>query len=305
MSKLGCLTLRHLFQLGDFFDIHFQKQDIAMLDAADDIPYINDGDRAHLLDVYRLKDNTADAPTIINIHGGGLFAAYKEVSRSFNYRWAKRGYNVISLSYRRLPDVFVIDQIHDIFAALRYVHDHAGDLRLNLHDVFLTGDSAGALLSLFTLSIENSEDLQHVFGVQPSGIRFKAANAISIMLDTVRDGILGTIKDNLLCDTDKDKPFAQYIQNPSLLIEKAKLPPLFLVTSAEDLIRDDTLKYKGLLDEAGVETRLIDEPKGKTHKLVHVFPVKYSAYEESERISGSVNDFFREMMRRDDQSQND
>ena len=40
MSKLGCLALRHLFQLGDFFDIHFQKQDISMLDASYDVPYL-------------------------------------------------------------------------------------------------------------------------------------------------------------------------------------------------------------------------------------------------------------------------
>ena len=66
MSKLGCLALRHLFQLGDFFDIHFQKQDISMLDASYDVPYLGDGDRGHLLDVYRLKGKTADAPTIIN-----------------------------------------------------------------------------------------------------------------------------------------------------------------------------------------------------------------------------------------------
>ena len=303
MSKSGCLALRHLFQLGDFFDIHFQKQDISMLDATCDVPYLDDGDRGHLLDVYRLKDSTG-VPTVINIHGGGLFAAYKEVSRSFNYRWAKRGYNVVSLSYRRLPDVFVIDQIRDIFAALRYVRGHADELGLDLEHVFLTGDSAGALLSLFTLSIESSDELQQIFGVEPSGIRFKAANAISIMLDTVRGSILGTIKDNLLRDTDKDKPFAAYIQNPSLLIDKATLPPLFLVTSAEDLIRDDTLKYKKLLDKAGVENRLVDEPKGQTHKLVHVFPVKYSAYEESERISGQVSDFFREVLSRETQSQN-
>lgn len=99
-------------------------------------------------------------------------------------------------------------------------------------------------------------------------------------------------------------PLVPYIQNPSLLIGKAILPLLFLVTSAEDLIRDDTLKYKKLLDNAGVENRLIDEPKGKTHKLVHVFPVKYSAYEESERISGQVSDFFREVLNREAQSQN-
>lgn len=296
MSKIGCLVLRHLFQLGDFFDIRFQKQDISSLRVRSDIPYIPDGNHGHLLDIYGPKDADENTPTVVNIHGGGLFAAYKEVARSFNYRWAKRGYNVVALSYRRLPDVTLIDQLRDVFAALSFVREHANDFGLNMKYVFLTGDSAGALLSLFALAINNSEALQDAFSLAPHGIDFKAANAISIMLDTVRGGVLGTIGDNILSAEDRDKPFAKYVKDPARMIPETTLPPLFLVTSEEDLLRNDTLKYKTLLDAAGVPNRLIDEPKGKTHKLVHVFPVKYSAYEESERISTEVHAFFRSTM---------
>ena len=81
------------------------------------------------------------------------------------------------------------DQLRDVFAALIYVREHAAELGLNMENVFLTGDSAGALLSLFALAINNSEALQDAFGLAPHGIVFKAANAISIMLDTVRNDI--------------------------------------------------------------------------------------------------------------------
>lgn len=299
MSGFGCLALRYLFQFGDFFDIHFQKQDISSLSVRRDLPYIADGNRGHLFDVYGPKDADATTPTVINIHGGGLFAAYKEVARSFNYRWAKRGYNVVALSYRRLPDVTLPDQLHDVFAALSYVREHAQTLGLNMNDVFLTGDSAGALLSLFALAINNSEPLQNAFGLAPHGIGFKAANAISVMLDTVRGDMLKTLGTSILREADENKTFAKYVKDPALMIPETTLPPTFLITSAEDLIRNDTLKYKKLLDAVGVQTRLIDEPKGKTHKLVHVFPVKYSAYEESERVNGEVNAFFRSFIRED------
>ena len=304
MSKIGCLALRHLFQLGDFFDIHFQKQDISSLNVRSNIPYINDGDRGHLLDIYGPKDADENTPTVVNIHGGGLFAAYKEVARSFNFRWAKRGYNVVAISYRRLPDVTLPDQLRDVFTSLTYVREHAEELGLNMENVFLTGDSAGALLSLFALAINNAEALQDAFGLAPHGINFKAANAVSIMLDTVRNDMLKTLKTSILSEEDEEKPFAKYVKDPASMIAETTLPPLFLVTSAEDLIRNDTLKYKKLLDAAGVPNRLIDEPKGKTHKLVHVFPVKYSAYEESERISGEVNRFFREVMKDGNKSEN-
>ena len=55
---------------------------------------------------------------MINIHGGGLFASFKEVNRYFNYAIAKMGYTVISLSYRRIPETTLIHQIEDVMAAI-------------------------------------------------------------------------------------------------------------------------------------------------------------------------------------------
>ena len=75
MSKLGVLLFRKIFESGDARRIASQKQDISDLEIRKDIPYRNDGDRVHLLDIYALPDTPADAPVMVNIHGGGASAS--------------------------------------------------------------------------------------------------------------------------------------------------------------------------------------------------------------------------------------
>ena len=49
-----------------------------------DIPYIADGRKEHLMDVYRPQGKENETlPVIINIHGGGLLIGNKEFNRYF------------------------------------------------------------------------------------------------------------------------------------------------------------------------------------------------------------------------------
>ena len=77
------------------------------------------------------------------------------------------------------------------------------------------------------------------------------------------------------------------------LVAAAQLPPMYLVTSAEDLIRPDTLKFAQLLAANGREHRLTDLPRGKQHRLVHVFCVQYPTWSESRHIYTEIDAFFR------------
>ena len=48
------------------------------------IPYLDDGDKAHRLDIYRPKKaGDKKLPVIINVHGGGLILGSKEFNRYF------------------------------------------------------------------------------------------------------------------------------------------------------------------------------------------------------------------------------
>ncbi len=296
MSKRGVLLWRHIFESGDRKRLAKQQQDLSDLHIVRDLPYLNDGEQGHLFDLYELPGLPEDAPVLVNIHGGGLFASYKEVNVNFNYEWARLGYRVLSLSYRRIPETTLRHQIGDCMAALRFIKAHAVELHLNLERCVLTGDSAGALLSLFVLSLNGSEKLQRDFGIAGAGIPFRAGGFISIMLDTQRRDLMRAINDVVTDKSDKGKPFEKYLLDPATLLDEAKLPALFLVTSAEDLIGKDTLKFDRLLTEKGFAHTLLNFPKGGERKLVHVFSVMYPMYPESREVFKKLDTFFKEAL---------
>ena len=293
MSKLGVLLWRKIFESGDARRIAGFKQDNSDLVIQKDIPYLDDGDRGHLLDLYRLPETDESAPVMINIHGGGLFASYKEVNAHYNYAWARMGYRVVSISYRRIPETTLWHQIDDVMNALRYIAGHVQQLGLNPDRLYLTGASAGALLSLFALSIENSRQLQETFGIQPAGIHIRACGLISIMLDTQRKDLLRTISDQVTDSSDRGKPWEPYLLDPVLLVGDTSLPPVFQVTSEEDVIRSDSLKLEKALTDHGTEHEMLDFPRGNARKLGHVFSVSYPMYPESRAVLEKMDTFFR------------
>ncbi len=296
MSKLGVLIWRHIFESGDEKRLKKQVQDLSDLHIVRDIPYINDQERGHLFDIYELPGLPEEAPVLINIHGGGLFASYKEVNVNFNYAWARRGYRVVSLSYRRIPETTLRHQIDDVMAALHYLKSHEKEHHLNLDRCVLTGDSAGALLSLFAMSINESKALQKSFGIQGTGIPFRAAGLISIMLDTQRRDLMRAISSVITEKADRGTAWEKYLLDPALLLEEAKLPPVYLVTSEEDLIGKDTLSLVRLLKGKGMKHELLNFPKGPERKLVHVFSVMYPMYPESLEVFSKMDAFFKEVL---------
>lgn len=293
MSKLMALLGRFLFETNDAMRLRKQRYDTSDLEIFSDIPYMEDGDEGHLFDVYRPKGAPADVPVIVNIHGGGLFASYKAVNTWFNHEWARMGYAVVSLSYRRIPDTTLIHQIEDVMTALRFLRENRGRYGLNLDKCYLTGDSAGALLALFVLSLEGSEALRSAFGIASSGIRFRAAGLISIMLDTTRRDLMFFMRNVVSDEADEGKPYRKYLLDPVSMLKESALPPLYLVTSAQDLIRKDTLKFDRALSEAKLPHQLLDFPKGDKEKLVHVFSVQYPLWPESRIVYQEIDNYFK------------
>lgn len=293
MSRIGVLAWRWIFESGDAKRLAKQKQDLSDLIIQKDIAYRDDGDQGHLFDIYRLPDTDETAPVMINIHGGGLFASYKEVNANFNYEWARMGYRVVSISYRRIPETTLWHQIDDVMAALRYIDKNSAQLGLNTKRCFLTGDSAGALLCLFALAVNNSNTIRKDFGIQGTDIHFRACGLISIMIDTQRKGMLHALSDQVTGRSDVGKPYEKYLLNPASLIGMFEMPPVYQATSSEDLIREDSLKVERLLAEAGTEHILKDFAKGTDRKLVHVFPVAYPMYPESREVFREMDAFFR------------
>lgn len=295
MSKFAVLMWRKVFEVTDQKRLAKQAQDTSDLHIIRDIKYVDDAEpvKGHLLDIYQLPNLSADAPVIIDIHGGGLFASYKELTCNFNYQWARMGYRVVSLSYRLIPETKLWHQIDDIMVALRFLKKNAEKYKLNLKNCALVGDSAGALLSLFALSINGSKKLQQDFGIQGADIPFRAAGLISIMIDTQRRDVMMAINNVVTDKDDIGKNYLEYLLNPVLLVKDATLPPVFMVTSAEDLIKKDTLKLECIFAENGKKHELLNYPRGKGHILGHVFSVSYPMYTESKQVFEKMDAYFK------------
>lgn len=294
MSKLLARFARFLFETHDARRMRKQTYDTSDLRIQTDIPYIADGTEEHLLDIYRPKQASTNLPTIVNIHGGALVASYKNVNSWFNHEWARRGYAVVSLNYRHLPQTTLIHQVEDIMSALSFLSANRNLYGLNLDHCYITGDSAGALLAFFVLSLEGSRKLRDAFCVKSSGITFRAAGLISIMLDTQRHDLAAFLNDIVSDAADSGKPYLPFILNPTAMLQETHLPPLCLVTSDEDIIQKDTLKFDKSLTEAQKEHRLLNFGKSKGKRLEHVFAVQYPMWQESRQVYEEIDSFFRQ-----------
>ncbi|MBO6229731.1 MAG: alpha/beta hydrolase [Ruminiclostridium sp.] len=196
------------------------------------------------------------------------------------------------MSYRRIPETTLWHQINDCMSALRYIDENRSKLNLILDKCFLTGDSAGALLSYYIASINGSKELQNDFGIDGCSVDFKAMGLISIMLETDRHELMDFITTYISDENDEGKTYFPYIFDASGMLAKATLPPVYLVTGDEDMIQNETMKFDSLLSEHGVKHELKNYPKGDIHSLDHVFATKNPECTESQEAIDLMSDHF-------------
>jgi acetyl esterase len=125
------------------------------VEVARDLPYVADGDRHHLLDVYRpvrpplaMRDAQGRLPAILYVHGGGFRMLDKDSHWLPALIYARRGYVVFNVSYRLAPKHAFPAAIEDVAAALRWVAENGGRYGADLDRVGFAGESAGGHLVL-------------------------------------------------------------------------------------------------------------------------------------------------------------
>ena len=258
-----------------------------------DVPYIDDGKKEHLLDIYYPENVTERLPVIIDVHGGGLMYAYKELNKNYCYHLVKRGFLVVNISYSLAPDNKYPTALMDCVAALNWVEQNISGYPADKNRMYITGDSAGGLLASICVVLTKSETLRKVYGVNCKLPVFKAAGITSGMFDF--DKGLAKILSNGIFGKGGYKKYAhaEYLPFANIIKSADDFLPVFLVTSAEDMIHGATVNFKALMDKRGIENVYLDYPKGNKNKLEHVFSVLYpSEYEESVETIDKMTEFF-------------
>jgi acetyl esterase/lipase len=263
-----------------------------------DICYNGDGSVYHLLDVYTPKGASGPLPTIIDIHGGGWLYGFKEINKEYCYHLAQKGFTVISINYRLFPEVSLPKPVQDIFEAFMYVNDNAKQLGVDLNNIFLTGDSAGAYYCALALGIYADEELAKLYEVKPS-IKIKAVGyTCGIFEPSYMEKIITSLpKTYLSLFFDKQKDYKKHKLYSSIDIKNHKLelfPPQFLSSNFKDIFVRNTENFKKVLDDKGIkfEYDFVEKESAK-NKLHHVSNILFPDWEESVATNNHMIEFLK------------
>lgn len=108
--------------------------------------------------------------TIVFIHGGGYYVSDKSNEEKYIEPYLKKGLNVVNLNYRLKKGIPIATE--DVTNALNFLQSNNVTYQLNLHQVILSGFSAGAhMASNVGVSANNPEYPDKLLsGIKISGI---------------------------------------------------------------------------------------------------------------------------------------
>lgn len=260
----------------------------------ENIAYIDDYNKYHLLDFYYPENTSENLPLIIDIHGGGWWYGTKEINKYYCMELAKRGFIVANINYRLADRVDISGQLSDIFSCLNWIDKNSGKYYIDRNNVFLTGDSAGGQFCCLTAQINADEKLRKKLLLPANNLKFNAAAATSPVIDLVSPNIMMNVNLNALLATSHHKSSPYYFLMKFKNIASEKLPPFFVVTSSGDFVRKQGRELHKILDELNVENEFYDyTEKYDGRKLPHVFSVTMPFCPASQKCIDDMTEFFK------------
>lgn len=294
MTKLACKIMAKFIQKE--IDKWYGKRPLPSgVDSAKDIAYIDDGHKYHFLDIYRPEGSDEVLPVIVSIHGGGWVQCDKEIYADFCMDLTKRNFAVVNFSYRLAPEVPYYEQIRDTYAVLQWMVDNAKEYKLDLNNVFFTGDSAGAGLCAISTNIIYNQELQEIFNLKPI-IKPKAIclNCGATHMKTLTDTFGKFVFKYIIGPGFKKSPFykvADYLDYVNF-----DSPPVFFITGYKDFMRDEVVRTYEELKEMGIEVGIDNRQEGehqKGHVPGHVYNITHADWPESIETNDAMCDFFK------------
>ena len=102
-------------------------------------------DARHRLDIYRPDSSTVPAaPALLVFHGGGFIRGDKSERANAGLRFARAGLVTIVCNYRLAPSRRWPSGAEDVVRALAWVHEHGPHYGVDIAQIYLLGESAGA-----------------------------------------------------------------------------------------------------------------------------------------------------------------
>ena len=253
------------------------------------IPYIDDGDRAHQFDVYYAIENMKNV-CVIDIHGGAYMFGDRIDNFPFAYEFLKAGFDVITLDYKVISGKRDISNIvSDCVIALNFISEHLEELNLTNCEFVIAGDSAGGHLALLLVELLFDKELQKSLCLQINPITYKGI----VVNSPVYDLLIAT---SYLSKSGIKRMLGKSSLNPDFLNKYSPRKyinvidiPIFLSTCKNDFIREQSLLLKNDLDNSKLLTFIDIDSEDKN--IDHVHNVCKPNLKESIEVNEKIIEF--------------
>ncbi len=220
-----------------------------------------------------MRKDTAEKkrPLLIYIHGGSWVSGITEMRNAYISQWALKGFNTAAISYTYSPEKIFPQQLKEIFSAIDYIADNADDLKFDLNNIVLAGESAGGYFVNFVAAA-----LTDINCIKRLGIDLKNADKIKVRAIVTLSGCF-----DLARLSDKQYPQASYpdlemmystflgknaaearkiLQSDEGAIYSPQtnkdFPPVFMVWGDKDILRYESFDLAKELSKYNIQHRL-------------------------------------------------
>ncbi len=268
--------------------------------AKKDINYAGNRDQYNLLDVYYPQGTTEKLPVIVSIHGGGYVYGTKEVYKFYGMYLAQQGFAFVNFNYHLAPKAKFPTQLTETNMVMEWMVKNAEEYHLDINNVFIVGDSAGAQLASQFAAIYSNPEYAALFPFTiPKEIKLRAVGLNCGMyeiglVDKKQSGVESMtpalMKDYLGKDGDK---FGEMLKVKDHIT--AAYPPAYVMTSYYDFLKEKAEPMYQFLKEKGVDAQWKCYGTEETKYMQHVCHVNMNL-EEAKEINQDECAFFRKYM---------
>jgi len=241
-------------------------------------------DRAHRLDVWRLRERAGPLPVVLYVHGGAFRSLSKDTHWLMALVFARRGYLVFNIDYRLAPRFKYPAGPADVCRAYDWVVRHAEEHGGDPTRIVLAGESAGANL-VTTAAIAACYDRPEAWTrpIRRSGVMPRAVLPMCGMLQVTdperltrgrslpvwtADALFSCTGDYLPDGLESGVP-ASELADPLLWLERGvrpdrPLPPFYAAAGTRDPLLADSLRLGRALAALDVPHR-VESYEGEVH----------------------------------------
>ena len=218
-------------------------------------------------DFYNTQTPLPDHPVVIWVHGGGFVGGDKLEVKDYATQLAAQGYAVIVLNYELVPTTRYPEPVIQVSEAIRYIKSSVAKKHdLNMSNIFIAGDSAGAQIALQFLLIQSNPSYANLMNIpntlNPSEIRgallycgpYDLKNMVLKANSAITQFVFGRIGWAYL----QDKDWLTRTEDQGLVVSEylnSALPPIYLTDGNTASFEQQARELEKQLQKVGVATK--------------------------------------------------